>query len=228
MPPRGRSRHPPAPTADDGNAQRDPAPIRQLCPGLSITDSQQNLRATAAPAFESSLCFTRNVQADASLRKRTPLGFSHPLVMAYPPHTTQTSLCAPENQLRSGIQGWGPAHPIPGTRAAHRLLLLGTRGLSSETGWLQTHSPDCFEDWEENKYSLENGQFVSLFAKWPLQEILIWLLIGKEIYLWGPRPSWRGNLSPPYRGGQRDPWRSSCLWRDRCLLIYEIHPSSGT
>lgn len=134
MPPRGRSRHPPAPTADDGNTQRDPAPIRQLCPGLSITDSQQNLRATAAPAFESSLCFTRNVQADASLRKRTPLGFSHPLVMAYPPHTTQTSLCAPENQLRSGIQGWGPAHPIPGTRAAHRLLLLGTRGLSSETG----------------------------------------------------------------------------------------------
>lgn len=49
------------------------------------------------------------------------------------PHTTQTLLCAPENRPGLGSQSWGPAHPIPGTRAAQGIFSLGMRGLSSET-----------------------------------------------------------------------------------------------
>lgn len=73
----------PASMADEEDTQRDPTLLWQLCPGLSVTDSLQTLRATAAPAFESSLCFTYNVQADANLCSCTSLGFSHPLVTAY-------------------------------------------------------------------------------------------------------------------------------------------------
>lgn len=82
--------------------------IRQLCPGLTISDSQQTLRATADPAFESSLCFTYNIGADANLCNRTAAGFSHPLVMhtqAYPhTHTSQTLLPASENERGSKSQ----------------------------------------------------------------------------------------------------------------------------
>lgn len=49
------------------------------------------------------------------------------------PHTTQTLLCAPENRHGLGSQSWGPAHPIPGMRAEHRVFSLQMRGLSSET-----------------------------------------------------------------------------------------------
>lgn len=125
--------------------------------------------------------------------------------------------------------GWGTACPIPITWAGHKRLFLGMRGLNpAETSWIQTHSPDCFEDWEENKYSSEEGRwFVSLFAKWPLREILICLLIGsaKQSHLWWPRPRWRGNLNP-------SPAERSleilCLWKHCCLFIYEINPSLET
>lgn len=70
------------------------------------------------------------------------------------PHTTQTLLCAPENQRGLGSQCWGAAHPIPGTRAAHWTIFSGDERVKFRN-WLQTHSPDCFEDWEENKYSSE-------------------------------------------------------------------------
>jgi len=43
--------------------------------------------------------------------------------------------------------GWGTACPIPITWAGHKRLFLGMRGLNpAETSWIQTHSPDCFED----------------------------------------------------------------------------------
>lgn len=67
----------------------------QLCLELSASDSQQLLRVTADPAFESSssLCFTYNIGADANLCNHMPGNCSHPLVIhiqAYP-HTYSTN-----------------------------------------------------------------------------------------------------------------------------------------
>lgn len=126
-------------------------------------------------------------------------------------------------------KGWETACPNPIMWAGHKRFFPGVRGLNpAETSWIQTHSPDCFEDWEENTYSSEKGSwFVSLFAKWPLQEILICLLIGsaKQSHLQWPKPHWRGNLNPSPAERSLEILR---LWKHCCLFIYEINPSLET
>lgn len=98
-------------------------------PRLWISDSQETLYATAAPAFESALCFTYNIQADANLCNCTCVMLSHPRHTHPPPHTTNPSTCS----SGLGSQGWCPAHPIPGRRAAQGLLSLGMRGLRTDS-----------------------------------------------------------------------------------------------
>lgn len=63
-------------------------------PRLWISDSQQTLYATAAPAFESALRFTYNIQADANLCNCTRVMLSHPRHTHPPPHTTNPSTCS--------------------------------------------------------------------------------------------------------------------------------------
>lgn len=111
---------------------------------LSVTDSRQTLRATAAPAFESSLCFTYIVQDDANLCNCTPIGFSHPLITAYP-HTQHKPFYAlwkinAAQEGRAGVQ----LTPSQARGAAHRLFFAGNRRVKFRNGLTPNTFPRLF------------------------------------------------------------------------------------
>lgn len=146
--------------ADEGT----PDETQQWSGSFLLTASQQTLHAAAAPAFESSLCFTYNTQADANLCNCTHVRLSHPRHgIATPTHHKPFYVLQWLGQ--SGLVSSSPHRRQQGSTGT---IFAGDERVKD---WLQTHPPDCFEDREENKCSLKNGLPIHLlFAKWPLPE----------------------------------------------------------